>query len=60
LQRDKSVLWEGKLDALKRFKDDAKEVREGFDCGISFSGFTDVQEGDVVAAFEMKEVRPTL
>lgn len=60
LRRGKDVVWEGKLDSLKRFKDDAKEVREGFDCGISFNGFSDLQEGDIVAAFEMKEVRPTL
>ncbi len=60
LRRGKDVIWEGKLDSLKRFKDDAKEVREGFDCGISFNGFSDLQEGDIIAAFEMKEVRPTL
>lgn len=60
LQRASDVIWEGKLDSLKRFKDDAKEVREGLDCGIAFSGYTDLQEGDVLAAFEMKEVRPTL
>ena len=60
LRRGKDVVWEGKLDSLKRFKDDAKEVREGFDCGISFNGFSDLQEGDIIAAFEMKEVRATL
>jgi translation initiation factor IF-2 len=60
LRRGKDTIWEGKLDSLKRFKDDAKEVREGFDCGISFNGFNELQEGDIVAAFEMKEVRATL
>ncbi len=60
LRRNSDIIWEGKLDSLKRFKDDAKEVREGFDCGISFSGYNDLQEGDVIAAFEVKEVRPTL
>ncbi len=60
LRRNTDIIWEGKLDSLKRFKDDAKEVREGFDCGISFSGYNDLQEGDVIAAFEVKEVRPTL
>ncbi len=60
LRRNADIIWEGKLDSLKRFKDDAKEVREGFDCGISFSGYNDLQEGDVIAAFEVKEVRPTL
>jgi translation initiation factor IF-2 len=60
LRRESEVIWEGKLDSLKRFKDDAKEVREGFDCGISFQGYNDLREGDIIAAFEMKEVRPTL
>jgi translation initiation factor IF-2 len=60
LQRASAVIWEGKLDSLKRFKDDAREVREGLDCGVAFSGHTDLQEGDVLAAFEMKEVRATL
>ncbi len=60
LRRASDVIWEGKLDSLKRFKDDAKEVREGLDCGISFQGFNDLQEGDMIAAFEVKEVRPTL
>jgi translation initiation factor IF-2 len=60
LRRGKDIIWEGKLESLRRFKDDAKEVREGFDCGISFAGFSDVQEGDIVNAFEMKEVRATL
>jgi translation initiation factor IF-2 len=60
LRRASDIIWEGKLDSLKRFKDDAKEVREGLDCGISFQGFSDLQEGDIIAAFEVKEVRPTL
>jgi translation initiation factor IF-2 len=60
LRREAEIVWEGKLDSLKRFKDDAKEVREGFDCGISLSGYSDIHEGDVIAAFEVKEVRPTL
>jgi translation initiation factor IF-2 len=60
LRRAKDIIWEGKIDSLKRFKDDAKEVREGFDCGISFNGFNELQEGDIISAFEMKEVRPTL
>lgn len=60
LLRDSEIIWEGKLDSLKRFKDDAKEVREGFDCGISFHGYNNLQEGDVISAYELKEVRPTL
>src|SRR5690606_29933476 len=60
LRRASEIIWEGKLDSLKRFKDDAKEVREGFDCGISFNGYSNLQEGDVIAAYELKEVRSTL
>jgi translation initiation factor IF-2 len=60
VRREGEVVWEGKLDSLKRFKDDAREVREGLDCGISLQGFNDVAEGDVIAVFEMKEVRQTL
>jgi translation initiation factor IF-2 len=60
VRREATIIWEGKLDSLKRFKDDAKEVREGFDCGISLSGYNDIQEGDIIAAFEIREVRPTL
>jgi len=58
--RDGAVLWSGKLSSLKRFKDDAREVKEGFDCGMAFEGFTDFQVGDIVEAFEMEEVRQTL
>jgi translation initiation factor IF-2 len=60
IYRNDEMVWEGKLDSLKRFKDDAKEVREGFDCGMSFAGFSELQEGDRVEAFEMQEVRQSL
>ncbi len=60
ITRDGEVLWSGKLSSLKRFKDDVREVKEGFDCGMAFEGFTEFKEGDVVEAFEMEEVKQTL
>jgi translation initiation factor IF-2 len=58
--RDGSLLWSGKLAALRRFKDDAREVKEGFDCGISFEGFNDMKVGDQIEAYEVQEVRQSL
>jgi translation initiation factor IF-2 len=58
--RDDSQVWEGKVDSLKRFKEDVREVKEGFDCGISLSGFPEVQVGDRLELFEVTEVRQTL
>ncbi len=54
--RDSVVTHTGKIKALKRHKDDAQEVSEGFECGISFDGFNDFQVGDEIEAFEIKEV----
>lgn len=53
-------VWEGKLESLKRFKDDAREVREGFDCGIVLDGFAALEEGDIIEVMELEEVRQTL
>ena len=58
--RDNVVLYEGKLSSLKRFKDDAKEVVVGQECGLGVENFNDIKEGDVVEAFEMVEVKRTL
>lgn len=55
LVRDGVVIYEGKLESLKRFKDDVKEVTEGYECGLSIVNYPDVQEGDVIEAFR-KEV----
>ena len=55
--RDGIVIFEGKLASLKRFKDDVKEVAQGFECGLSFERFNDVKEGDVVEAFTMEEIK---
>jgi translation initiation factor IF-2 len=60
LVRDSAVLWTGKLSSLKRFKDDVREVKEGFDCGMAFENYQDIKEGDVAEAFELEEVRQTL
>jgi translation initiation factor IF-2 len=54
--RDGIVVYEGKLASLKRFKDDAKEVRQGYECGLSIENFNDIKVGDVVEASQMKEV----
>jgi translation initiation factor IF-2 len=60
LIRDSVVVWTGKLSGLRRFKDDVKEVAEGFECGISIDGYQDVKEGDVVESFEIEEVKTKL
>jgi len=60
LLRDNVVVYQGKLASLKRFKDDASEVRSGFDCGIGLDGFQDVKPGDVIEAFIEEEVAATL
>lgn len=54
--RDGVVLFEGELDTLKRFKDDAKEVAQGYECGITIAKFNDIKEGDIIEAFVMVEV----
>ena len=58
--RDNVVIYEGKLASLKRFKDDAKEVVAGQECGLGVENFNDIKDGDVVEAFEMVEVKRTL
>ncbi len=60
LLRDNVVVYEGGISSLKRFKDDASEVRSGFDCGIGLEGFQDVKPGDIIEAFVEEEVAPTL
>ena len=60
LLRQNTVIYTGELDSLKRFKDDAKEVREGFDCGLNIKNYNDIQEGDVLEFFEIREVARTL
>jgi translation initiation factor IF-2 len=56
LLRDDVVIHEGPLGSLRRFKDDVREVREGFECGIGVEGYQDIREGDVIEAYEVEEV----
>lgn len=56
LLREGVVIYEGKLASLKRFKDDAKEVRQGYECGLSIENYNDIKEGDIIEAFLDKEV----
>ncbi len=55
--RDNVVVHEGRLATLKRFKDDAKEISKGFECGIQIENYNDIQEGDIIEAFIMKEIK---
>jgi translation initiation factor IF-2 len=58
--RDNVVIHTGELDSLKRFKDDIREVKEGFECGLSLKNFNDIKEGDQLEVFEILEVARTL
>ncbi len=60
LLRDNVVIYEGELASLRRFKDDASEVRQGFDCGIGLDRYQDIKEGDIIEAFKMVEIAPEL
>ena len=60
LLRDNVVIWTGELSSLKRFKDDVKEVKAGFECGLSLKGYDDIKEGDQLEIFEVTEVARTL
>lgn len=56
LVRDGVVVYEGELGSLKRFKDDVKEVKSGFECGLTIENYNDIKENDVIEAYQMKEV----
>ena len=58
--RNEVVIYEGKLASLKRFKDDAKDVIQGQECGLGIENFNDIKEGDIVEAFEVQEIKRTL
>ena len=60
LLRDNVVIHEGELDTLKRFKDDVKEVKSGFECGLSVKNYSDIKEGDQLEVFEVVETARTL
>ena len=57
--RDGTIIWKGEISSLKRFKDDAREVREGFECGIGLSDFQDLKQGDLIETFEEQEIART-
>ncbi|MDD4954087.1 MAG: hypothetical protein PHG40_04180, partial [Candidatus Omnitrophica bacterium] len=56
LVRNGQVVFEGKIGSLKRFKDDVRDVQEGFECGISLAGFDAVQEGDIIEAYDIEKI----
>ena len=60
LLRDNVIVWTGEIDSLKRFKDDAKEVRSGLECGLTLKNYNDIKEGDQLEVFEVQEVARTL
>jgi translation initiation factor IF-2 len=60
LLRDSVVVWTGKLSGLRRFKDDVKEVAEGFECGISLENYADVKDNDIIECFEIEEIKTKL
>jgi len=60
LLRDDVVVYEGELSSLKRFKEDVREVKEGFECGMAIAGYGDIREGDVIEAYEVQEVARSL
>ncbi len=60
LSRDGAILWDGKIESLKRFKDDAREVPEGFECGISLEGYNDIKEKDILESYEVEEIKQKL
>jgi translation initiation factor IF-2 len=59
LIRDEVMIWEGKVNSLKRFKDDVKEVQTGYECGIGLENFFEIQEGDTLECYEIEEIQRT-
>lgn len=57
--RDGVVIYEGEIDALKRYKDDAKEVAKGYECGVTIKNFNDLKIGDIIEPYEMQEIERT-
>jgi len=60
LLRENVVVFTGEIDSLRRMKDDVREVREGFECGLTIKNYNDIKEGDQLEFFEIKEVARTL
>jgi len=60
LLRDNVVIHEGSLKTLKRFKDEVREVKEGFECGMAFENYDNIAAGDVIECFDIEQVTRTL
>jgi translation initiation factor IF-2 len=60
LLRDNMVLYEGKMSSLRRFKEDAKEVAAGYECGLGLENYNDIKTGDIIEAFEIEKIAATL
>ena len=60
LLRDNTVIHEGSLKTLRRFKEDVREVKEGYECGMAFENYSDIQAGDVIECFEVEEIARAL
>jgi translation initiation factor IF-2 len=60
LLRGTETVWTGKIEALKRFKDDVREVLQGFECGVTLAGCNDIQQGDRLESFKIEELARTL
>jgi translation initiation factor IF-2 len=60
LVRDNKQVYAGKLASLRRFKDDVREVAQGFECGIGIENYNDLKPGDIIEAYEIEETRPSL
>jgi translation initiation factor IF-2 len=60
LLRDGVILYDGRMSSLKRFKDDAKEVVKGYECGIGIENYNDVKVGDIIESYEIIEIKPKL
>jgi translation initiation factor IF-2 len=58
--REGTIIWKGEISSLKRFKEDAREVQAGYECGIGLSDFQDLKEGDIIETYEEREVARTL
>jgi len=54
--REGVIIWKGAIQSLRRFKDDVREVRDGFECGIGLSDFQDLKQGDLIETFEEKQI----
>jgi translation initiation factor IF-2 len=60
LVRDGVVIYEGRIASLRRFKDDVKEVAQGYECGIGIEGYQDIKQGDIIEDYEVREVARSL